>query len=834
LLQKFIAIYFLLGTSLLLLGPSYAGAQVTHQPPDHISREPVFQQIESAREAGLINRDEALLNMFYSARNPDRLDPMFSELAGEPVKCLTPALILYQNNRSELLSSTRKEIEGIMASTRSTLDSEYHSKSGRFIIKYTTSGPDSVSVVDEDNSGIPDYVERAAQFADSSWKKEVAEIGYRDFILGPDQPYEIRLEDTGDNLFGFTESLGNTTRITVHRNFKGFPPNEDPEGDEIGALKVTIAHEIKHAIQFVANRWRGETANWLEMDAVLMEEVVFDDVDDYLNTITSSSSLLRNPQRSLYPGSYEDASFALYFQQKWGDQFWVDVWNNISANNSSMVDAMKHALDVGSRNASFRREFTENYFWHLNSGSQSLPDFGFEDRSKFPDLNVYETFRLNQGLITDRETIANLAAHVFTMEPANVGDQPLFIALFAPDTTTNLGWMRAADENPELFSTPGNTTTLFIKTDFQFIIDSNDQFSVVISNSHPSQAINYRLLVGTGDNIEQLPYGRVNADDTIDSTDIKTLLERRVRKIPLEPDRKFTADVTGNRKTTAYDASLILQSLQDSTLQFPADANGNGLGPEPGMFSTTNNENLAKSNKTAAESSKNAYTGTMDIAETRQDSLNFILRITNDDQRSFSSLEATLLIPDDLALENIKLTNSIWPDAMLDWHRKSGSGTTDDTLRVAIAHSEPVVEGEIAEFAFSRPESTNDDSDPVSIADARIDEGNAPLEFEKNKIFVENEDERSDLPNNFELHQNYPNPFNPSTVISYTLPQSETVNLQVYNIVGEKIATLVGGERQSSGRHEVTFDASTLASGVYLYRLEAGKFVRTKKMMLVK
>lgn len=90
---------------------------------------------------------------------------------------------------------------------------------------------------------------------------------------------------------------------------------------------------------------------------------------------------------------------------------------------------------------------------------------------------------------------------------------------------------------------------------------------------------------------------------------------------------------------------------------------------------------------------------------------------------------------------------------------------------------------------------------------------------------------------NFTLEQNYPNPFNPSTVINYSLPTASNVKLEVFNVTGEKVATLVDGFK-NEGYYEVSFDASSAAgglpSGLYLYRISAGTFVTTKKMLLMK
>ena len=90
-----------------------------------------------------------------------------------------------------------------------------------------------------------------------------------------------------------------------------------------------------------------------------------------------------------------------------------------------------------------------------------------------------------------------------------------------------------------------------------------------------------------------------------------------------------------------------------------------------------------------------------------------------------------------------------------------------------------------------------------------------------------------EVPEEFGLDQNYPNPFNPSTVISYQLPVNSDVRLEVYNMLGQRVATLVN-ESQQPGRYEVSFDASSLSSGTYIYRIEAGDFVESRQMLFVK
>jgi hypothetical protein len=97
-----------------------------------------------------------------------------------------------------------------------------------------------------------------------------------------------------------------------------------------------------------------------------------------------------------------------------------------------------------------------------------------------------------------------------------------------------------------------------------------------------------------------------------------------------------------------------------------------------------------------------------------------------------------------------------------------------------------------------------------------------------------NLDAPGEMPTEYSLEQNYPNPFNPSTNISFSLPETANVTLEVYNLQGQLVASLLNNMSKSAGRHSISFDASALSSGVYVYRITAGSFMSTKKMSLLK
>lgn len=96
-----------------------------------------------------------------------------------------------------------------------------------------------------------------------------------------------------------------------------------------------------------------------------------------------------------------------------------------------------------------------------------------------------------------------------------------------------------------------------------------------------------------------------------------------------------------------------------------------------------------------------------------------------------------------------------------------------------------------------------------------------------------NKDEDVSTPVKYGLQQNYPNPFNPSTIINFSVPEQQLVQLKVYNVIGQEVATLVNNV-MNSGNYSVTFDAADFSSGVYFYELRTDASKEVKKMMLAK
>jgi len=369
---------------LVAISSAQAQKRVINSDSPHNHDHDIFTKIDRAYQEGKLSVDQKVLLKFYATQSPQKLPRDFQTGDHALLKCGTPAVSDYHKNKAKLSRSTISEIESFLNPTGTQTDEIHLSPSGKFTIHFTRTGPDAVPGKDENKNGLPDYVEEVAEAADSTYRHEVLTLGYPDPIPAG-ETYDIEILDLA-TIYGQTFSPtvpGGNTLIQIENDYEGFPANDDPEGDQIGAMKVTVAHEFKHAIHYTISQWQGETAGWLEMDAVMMEELVYDDVNDYYNYLTSSQSIFSNPEQSFYPGSYYHATWALYFEQRYGPQFWVDVWEIIQNNPTiTMVNALRQKLggDIA---------FTENYImsqlWHYASGPEnSSPNFGFEESANYP------------------------------------------------------------------------------------------------------------------------------------------------------------------------------------------------------------------------------------------------------------------------------------------------------------------------------------------------------------------------------------------------------------------------------------------------------------------
>jgi hypothetical protein len=696
---------------------------------------------------------------------------------------------------------------------------EVLSPSGKFRLEFDTTGTHAVPLADLNTNGIPDYIDRAGEYADESWRVMVESLGYVDPLI-PGSPYRIRFLKQGS--YGYTQPSGSTTFIVVHSTFDGFPRNDDPDGDQLGALKVTIAHELKHAIQYATSRWLGETGGvpWVEMDATMMEEVVYPQVNDYVS-YTGSGSIFTNPTSSV-PGSYSMASFSLFYHERVGPWFWVDVWNRIRTDNYiTMRDAMGSVLGPV-----YEEFFLANHLWHNASGTRSKAEYGFADRAKFPTT---ASTPLTNPIDVSVGSLNRYAARHFRYVPTaqDTGAVHLLgvrlnrnirfgVIAYMKDGSVIEGiypvvhdWREA--ETYELFRLP-------------IRFENIELLGIVVANTGATtfSGTPARFSVGPLNRIPKFPYGDFNVDAQVNEQDVTDFLGYLVGKSTLNASlgSVFRSDLTTNGTLTALDAAYLFQN------RLPADADAFGVGPGVARFPTT-----------------------MTI-----DGLNWI-----DPDRPFFGINAQMQVESvaegDTILVHLPFGSRVEARTATLLERESAlilSDVKNRALPASAQRSDWMQDGTTTRFAHvQNVASTGSSRLTLSFRAVRKDTTVLVLQsglideigfYRTDSVTILTNpktpvglDVEPDVPRTLSLGA-YPNPFNPTTVVRFTVGTQDLASLHtrltVYDILGREVRILVDSNLPS-GEHSVRFDAGNLSSGVYVLVLDTDgqRLVRTLTLL---
>lgn len=157
----------------------------------------------------------------------------------------------------------------------------------------------------------------------------------------------------------------------------------------------------------------------------------------------------------------------------------------------------------------------------------------------------------------------------------------------------------------------------------------------------------------------------------------------------------------------------------------------------------------------------------------------------------------------------------------------SAAGTFNNCIKIVITHADSSGVTIFREYQYYAPNV----GFVLNVRDIPIDQTHTDQLMEYNIVMAAEED--GTLPNAFSLKQNYPNPFNPATTISFSLPEKAYVSLRVFDIMGSEVASLLSKEL-SAGDHSVQWTAANITSGIYFYRIEAGVYSETRKLILIK
>lgn len=457
-----------------------AAAPVTAAP---VNGAAAMELLDQDRNAGRISAETWLLESFRYVFAPEAVSPRYLPANRTLIRCMTPRIAEFHRLRDSLQPAAVAEMDGYLTPSGAQPRAIYMSPSGIFEFAYQTTGANAVDPSDVDPAnGIPDLVERSAEYADYTWVTEVDTLAFKAPTLTAGV-YEMSYESMG--AYGYTTPTGaGKTRIVLHNTFTGFfPPNTDPDGPQLGRAKVTIAHEFKHASQYTNSSW--SEGGWVELDATWMEDIVYDDTNDlynYFNALNGGSQL-SNPEQSLDEGgsgSYEDCLWQLYMSEKHGVQIITDFWD-LRAANSGWTMRKSYSEILTTYGSSWNEAYPEFMEWCWFTGSRAELPYGFGES---PD---YLRMRTRTGNVSTypanvSDNVAHLATHPRRYNPGSATDHPR-ILFNGDDAHTNFTVSVIAEK-------PDGSFTIV-----QPAVDANQDFDYTVPT--PFQSLLYVAVLVT-------------------------------------------------------------------------------------------------------------------------------------------------------------------------------------------------------------------------------------------------------------------------------------------------------------------------------------------------
>ena len=388
-------------------------------------------RIEAAYEAGELDLETALIYQVLSVRAPDQLPAMYRETSGLAV-CGTPHLVQAMSAAPNLSADYRARL-GKLVKDRPDAQHNLLSPSGHFRVHYDTEGRNAVSPRDDDANDIPDYIDLALAILDSVWVLEIDQLGYNpppsDNGLGGGNEYDVYIVElgVGRSFYGFAYpgKSGATTysHLEIDNNFtdQGYKQTRG-----LDALRVTIAHEFHHAIQFGyyatfdGSWWQESTSTW-------MEEVAYPHIDDYLQYLTY---FLSEPRRALNSGPYQSlhtygsAIFSLFLDQRYGRELNRLIWEELGQRKNVHLDHFDRVIrqvEPGGLGVTMGEFAVWNYF--TNNRHRGTY---YAEGDKYPFVPTRDVSVAAETVVRDTSLLSATGSVYLRLKPLRSGGVDLF------------------------------------------------------------------------------------------------------------------------------------------------------------------------------------------------------------------------------------------------------------------------------------------------------------------------------------------------------------------------------------------------------------------------
>ncbi len=523
------------------------------------SSEPtVFDKIDAAYQAGQIDQAAMLFEQARAFFSPQDVSGEFKSSTPGYVKSGTGLIMQIR----EAWDTFTPEQQAVLASylARPTKQFQFDSPTGYFKIHYDTAGPEAVPPQDNNVNSIPDYVERLGDYCDSSRTHYLDNLGFLEPPLDPSQgdAYDIYLLAIQGYGATFPESPADspwndyTSYIAIHcRMDFNLYPNDDPEGDTIGAQKVTAAHEYFHAVQLGYQFDLDEYLWFMEATSTWMEEVVFPEVNDnysYLNEFFFVPYVKLTSTQAYH--EYGDFVWPGFLWERFDSSIIRLIWEACRYNACLVA----HDSALAAYGTDLKHTFPEFVLWNYYTGSRAIPGQYYPEAAAYPQVTYDQTFpTLEQDLVIPVHAPDGLACNYieFTVDTGAFG--MLEIELDGVNTVRWAVAGIASGAGPDAVESEISSGTEVLYLRFPFI-DDYERVTVI-----PTVISRYALSNSYTLTSRILPYGDANYDLTVNVSDAVYLVDYVFRGGPSPEPLMESGDANCDGSINVADAVTIVR-----------------------------------------------------------------------------------------------------------------------------------------------------------------------------------------------------------------------------------------------------------------------------------
>lgn len=519
-----------------------------------------FDKIETAYIEGRIDRNEMLYEKAIAFFAPQNLATEYKSTTPAYLKSGTELVMQIHDNWDTFTPEQQQMLSAFM--NRPTKQVIYDSPSGYFDIHYDTSGGEAVPPQDLNGNSVPDYVERIGIYCDSARNVYLNQMGFLPPPLDTagGNAYDIYLLAIAGYGATFPETPADsawndyTSYIVVHcrMDFNIFE-NDDPEGDTIGAQKVTCAHEYFHAVQLAYKYDLTEYLWFMEASSTWMEEVVFPDVNDNQNYLPSFFSV---PYKKLTAtgANHEYGAFVWpgFLYQRFGQDIIRRIWE-AARYNSSLA-----AIDSGLAfyGSVLTQAIPEFVVWNYFTGDRAIPGKYYAEAAAYPQVPMDQSFSgFAQDSVTPVHPPDALACNYveFAADTSAFGNAELIL-----NGTNTARWAFSSVGSKPDFDTAQTVISVVnedLKSRLPFIDDYQRMIAIPTVISKSPLANPYIL------QSRVLPYGDANYDTTVNIGDAVYLVSYIFRGGPAPVPFIESGDANCSGSINIADAVAIIDYI---------------------------------------------------------------------------------------------------------------------------------------------------------------------------------------------------------------------------------------------------------------------------------